>query len=58
MTRLVMPAREEIRAAYADGDEAVIALFEQTLGQLDARITTGRDKVVFPLCSVVRMNCE
>jgi hypothetical protein len=37
-----MPAREEIRAAYAEG-EAVIALFERTLGQLDARITPSRD---------------
>ncbi len=50
MTRYVVPVREVIRAAHAEGEEAGIASFEQTLRQLDACTTPSRDKVVFPLC--------
>lgn len=39
MIRFVMPTREEILTAYAQGEEAVVALFEQTLGQLAARVS-------------------
>jgi len=38
MTRYVMPTRQEICEAYEQGVEAVIALFEQTIGQLGARV--------------------
>lgn len=38
MTRFVMPTREEIHEAYLQGEEAVIALFEQAIGQLAARV--------------------
>jgi transposase len=44
MTRLVMPTREEILAAYAEGEEAVVALFERTLGELAARISALEDQ--------------
>lgn len=44
MTRFVMPSREEILAAYAEGEEAVVALFERTLGQLAARISALEDQ--------------
>jgi transposase len=40
MTRYVMPTRQEICEAYEQGVEAVIALFEQTIGQLGARVAT------------------
>jgi transposase len=33
-----MPTREEIHAAYEQGEEAVIALFERTIGQLAERV--------------------
>jgi transposase len=33
-----MPTHEEIHAAYLQGEEAVIALFEQTIAQLAARV--------------------
>mgnify|MGYP006297869089 CR=1 FL=1 len=38
MTRYVMPTRAEIQAAYEQGVEAVIALFERTIGQLGTRV--------------------
>jgi transposase len=33
-----MPSREEIHEAYLQGEEAVLALFEQTIAQLGARV--------------------
>lgn len=44
MTRFVMPTREEILAAYAEGEEAVVALFERTIGQLAARVMALEDQ--------------
>lgn len=44
MTRFVMPTREEILAAYAEGEEAVVALFERTIGQLAVRVTALEDQ--------------
>lgn len=44
MTCFVMPTREEILAAYAEGEEAVVALFERTIGQLAARVTALEDQ--------------
>ena len=38
MTRYVMPSHEEIHEAYLQGEEAVVALFEQTIAQLAARV--------------------
>jgi transposase len=38
MTRYVMPTRQEIFEAYEEGVEAVIALFERTIGQLGTRV--------------------
>jgi transposase len=34
-----MPTREEIHEAYLQGEEAVVALFEQTIGRLADRVT-------------------
>jgi transposase len=34
-----MPSREEIHEAYLQGEEAVVALFEQTIAQLAVRVT-------------------
>jgi transposase len=45
MTRFVMPTREEILAAYAEGAEAVVALFEQTIGQLAVRVSALEDQL-------------
>jgi transposase len=39
MTKFVTPSREEIHEAYLQGEEAVVALFEQTIVQLAARVT-------------------
>jgi hypothetical protein len=39
-----MPTREEIREAYKQGEEAVIALFERTIGQLAARVAALEDQ--------------
>jgi len=39
MTRFVMPSREEIHQAYLQGEEAVVALIEGTIGQLVVRVT-------------------
>lgn len=36
MMRYVMPSRQEIHAAYEQGEEAVVALFERTIGELAA----------------------
>jgi transposase len=33
-----MPSREDIHEAYLQGEEAVVALFERTIGQLAARV--------------------
>ncbi|MGB9755043.1 DUF6444 domain-containing protein [Roseiflexus castenholzii] len=33
-----MPTREEIHEAYLRGEEAVVALFERTIGQLATRV--------------------
>lgn len=38
MTQFVMPTRQEIHEAYVQGEEAVVALFERTIGQLAARV--------------------
>ena len=38
MTRYVMPSHAEIHEAYLQGEEAVVALFEQTIAQLAARV--------------------
>jgi transposase len=40
-----MPTREEIHEAYLQGEEAVVALFERTIGQLAARVTALEDQV-------------
>jgi len=39
-----MPTHEEIREAYREGEEAVIALFERTIGKLAARVTALEDQ--------------
>ena len=45
MSRFVMPTREEICEAYEQGVEAVIKLFERTIGQLVERVQTLEDQV-------------
>jgi transposase len=45
MTRFVMPTREEIHEAYLQGEEAVVALFERTIGQLAAMVQALEDQV-------------
>jgi transposase len=45
MTKLVMPTREEIHKAYEQGEEAVVALFERTIGQLADRVQALEDQV-------------
>jgi transposase len=44
MTRFVMPTREEIHAAYERGEEAIVTLFERTMGELTARVTALEDQ--------------
>lgn len=39
-----MPTREEIHEAYLKGEEAVVALFERTIGQLAARVQALEDQ--------------
>jgi transposase len=39
-----MPTHEEIHEAYLQGEEAVIALFERTIGQLAARVAALEDQ--------------
>ena len=45
MTRFVMPTREEIHEAYLQGEEAVVALIERTIGQLAARVQALENQV-------------
>lgn len=40
-----LPGEEEIRAAYEEGDEAVIGLFHLTVGQLAGRVQALEDRV-------------
>ena len=40
-----MPTCEEIHEAYQQGEEAVVALFERTIGQLAARVQALEDQV-------------
>ncbi len=40
-----MPTREEIHQAYLEGEEAVVALFERTIGQLAARVQALEDQL-------------
>ncbi len=40
-----MPSREEIHQAYLQGEEAVVALFERTIGRLVARLQALEDQV-------------
>ncbi len=44
MTRFVMPTRKEIHEAYLQGEEAIVALFERTIGQLATRIQALEDQ--------------
>ena len=44
MTRFVMPSRQEIHEAYQEGEEAVVALIERTIGQLAARVQALEDQ--------------
>ncbi len=46
MTRFVRPTRAEIHEAYLQGEEAVVALFERTIGQLALRVQALEDQVV------------
>lgn len=45
MTRFVMPSREEIHEAYLQGEEAIVVLFECTIGQLAARVEALEDQL-------------
>lgn len=45
MEPILLPSDEEIRAAYREGEEAVIALFHRTIGQLAARVQALEDRV-------------
>lgn len=40
-----LPSDEEIRSAYQQGEEAIIALFHQTVGQLAGRMQALEDRV-------------
>ncbi len=40
-----MPTHEEIHEAYLQGEEAVIALFERTIGQLATRVQALEDQL-------------
>jgi transposase len=44
VTRYVMSTHEEIHEAYLQGEEAVIALFERTIGQLATRVAALEDQ--------------
>ncbi len=44
MTRFVMPTREEIDEAYLQGAEAVVTLFERTMGQLAVRVQALKEQ--------------
>jgi transposase len=39
-----MPSREDIHQAYLQGEEAIVALFEQTIAQLAARVAALEDQ--------------
>jgi hypothetical protein len=45
MEPILLPSDEEIRSAYREGEEAVIALFHRTKSQLAARVQTLEDRV-------------
>jgi hypothetical protein len=45
MKQIHIPSDEEIRAAYRQGEEAVIALIHQTVGQLAVRVQALEDWV-------------
>ena len=45
MSRFVKPSREEIHQAYLEGEEAVVALFERTIGQLAVRVQALEDQI-------------
>jgi hypothetical protein len=40
-----MPSREDIHQAYLQGEEAVVALFEQTIVQLAERVQALEDQL-------------
>ncbi len=45
VTGFVMPSREEIHKAYPEGEEAVVALIERTIGQLAAGVQALEDQI-------------
>jgi transposase len=45
VTRFVMPSREDIHQAYLQGEEAVVALFEQTIVRLAERVQALEDQL-------------
>ncbi len=45
MTRFIMPSRQEIHEAYLQGEQAVVALLERTIGQLADRVQALEDQV-------------
>ena len=45
MSKFVMPTREEIHQAYLEGEEAVVALFEETIGRLAERVQALEDQL-------------
>ena len=45
MSKLVMPTREEIHQAYLAGEEAVVVLFERTIGRLVERVQALEDQL-------------
>ena len=45
MTKFVMPTREEIHQAYLEGEEAVVALIERTVGRLAERVQVLEDQL-------------
>lgn len=45
MEPIQLPSDEEIRNAHHEGEEAVLALFHRTIGQLAARLQVLEDRV-------------
>ena len=45
MSKLVMPSRKEIHQAFLEGEEAVVALIEQTVGRLAERVQALEDQL-------------
>ncbi len=45
MTRFAMPSRQEIHEACQEGEEAIVALIERTIGQLAARLQALEDQI-------------